>query len=125
MMMGAWIAAIVYGANPNLTAARYANPNDPIWTTEMNYFIPQAGLTPNQIVAAWVMAIDGYPTGTFPADMVKLQGEYESIAQNLHTKFPNLKMAFFSSRDYSGYSNGMVQPDDPPPILSGTEPRCP
>jgi hypothetical protein len=111
---------LVNGANPNLTAARYANPNDPIWTTEMNYFIPQTGLTANQIVAAWVMVIDGYPTGTFPADMTKLQGEYESIAENLHTKFPNLKMAFFSSRDYSGYSNGRVQPDDPEPYAYET-----
>lgn len=111
---------LVNGANPNLTAARYANPNDPIWATEMNYFIPQTGLTPNQIVAAWVMVIDGYPTGTFPADMTKLQGEYETIAQNLHTKFPNLTMAFFSSRDYSGYSNGRVQPDDPEPYAYET-----
>jgi len=111
---------LVNGANPNLTAARYANPEDPIWTTEMNYFIPQAGLTPNQIVAAWVMVIDGYPTGTFPNDMTKLQGEYESIVNNLHNKFPNLTMAFFSSRDYSGYSNGRVQPDDPEPYAYET-----
>jgi len=111
---------LVNGANPNLTAARYANPNDPIWATEMNYFIPQAGVTANQIVAAWVMVIDGYPIGTFPADMTKLQGEYESIARNLHTKFPNLKLAFYSSRDYSGYSNGRVQPDDPEPYAYET-----
>jgi hypothetical protein len=111
---------LVNGANPNLTAARYANPSDPIWTTEMNYFLPNAGVTANQIVAAWVMVIDGYPTGTFPNDMVALQGEYESIANNLHTKFPNLTMAFFSSRDYSGYSNGRVQPDDPEPYAYET-----
>ena len=107
---------LVNGANPNLTAARYANANDPIWTTEMNYFLPQAGVTANQIVAAWVMVIDGFPTGTFPSDMTKLQSEYESIAQNLHNKFPNIKLAFFSPRDYSGYSNGMAHPDDPEPF---------
>jgi hypothetical protein len=111
---------LVNGANPNLTAARYANPEDPIWTTEMNYFLPNAGMTANQIVAAWVMVIDGYPTGTFPNDMTKLQSEYESIANNLHNKFPNLTMAFFSSRDYSGYSNGRVQPDDPEPYAYET-----
>ncbi|MGA2413933.1 MAG: choice-of-anchor D domain-containing protein [Candidatus Sulfotelmatobacter sp.] len=111
---------LVNGANPNLTAARYANPADPIWTTEMDFFLPNAGVTANQIVAAWVMVIDGYPTGTFPNDMVALQGQYESIANNLHNKFPNLTMAFFSSRDYSGYSNGRVQPDDPEPYAYET-----
>ena len=111
---------LVNGANPNLTAARYANAADPIWTTETNFFLPNAGVTANQIVAAWVMVIDGYPTGTFPNDMAKLESEYESIANNLHNKFPNLTMAFFSSRDYSGYSNGRVQPDDPEPYAYET-----
>jgi len=104
---------LVNGANPNLTAGRYANPSDPIWNTEMNYFLPQAGVTANQVVAAWVMVIDGFPTGTFPGDMSKLESEYISIVQNLHNKFPNLKMAFFSTREYAGYANGLKQPDDP------------
>ncbi|MGH9433790.1 MAG: choice-of-anchor D domain-containing protein [Terriglobia bacterium] len=106
---------LVNGANPNLTAARYANPNDAIWATIMNYFLPQSGVTANQVVAAWVMVIDGFPTGTFPGDISTLETQYISIAQNLHTKFPNLEVAFFSSRDYSGYSNGEKQPDDPEP----------
>src|SRR5579859_1587990 len=104
---------LVNGANPNLTAGRYANSTDPIWATITNYFLPQAGVTADQVVAAWVLAIDGFPTGVFPADMTKLQGECESIAQNLHNKFPNLKLAFYSTREYGGYSNGLAHQDDP------------
>jgi hypothetical protein len=39
--------------------------------------------------------------------MTKLQGNFESIAQNLYTKFPNIKLAYFSSINYTGYSNGL------------------
>lgn len=36
-----------------------------------------------------------------------LQSEYESIVQNLHSKFPNLKLAYFTSKFYDAYSNGV------------------
>jgi hypothetical protein len=105
----------VPGAQPGVGTLRFANPNDPAWAAIMDYFLPQSGVTANQVVAAWVMDTDSYIQGTFPGDMAAMQSEYESIAQNLHTKFPNLKLAFFSSRDYSGYSNGMPNPQNPEP----------
>ena len=58
-------------------------------------------------MVAWVEAVDSQPKGSFPADMTTLQAHLESTAQNLHTLFPNLKMAFFNAREYSGYSNGL------------------
>jgi hypothetical protein len=97
---------LVPGAMPLITAADLADLNNPIWYNIMNYFIPQTGVTANQVVVAWVMDTDSNITGTFPADMVQLQAEFESIANNLHTQFPNLTLAFFSSRYYAGYSNG-------------------
>jgi hypothetical protein len=54
-------------------------------------------------------------TGTFPGDMTQLQSELESIAQNLHSKFPNLTLAFYSSGFYSGYDNGNPHPGSPEP----------
>jgi hypothetical protein len=105
----------VPGAIPEMAAAQYADPNFGVWTDITNYFLPQSGVTANQVVAAWVMDIDWGMTGTFPADITLLQSEYESIAQNLHSKFPNLTIAFFGSRFYGGYVNGTPHPGSPEP----------
>jgi len=59
-------------------------------------------------VAAWVLDVNGGPSGTFPSDMTGLQGNLQSIAQNLLMKFPNIKLAYYSSINYTGYSNGAV-----------------
>jgi hypothetical protein len=97
---------LVPGAMPLITAVDLASLSNPIWFNVMNYFLPQSGVTANQVVAAWVMDTDENITGTFPGDMTTLQAEFESIANNLHTQFPNLTIAFFTSRYYAGYSNG-------------------
>ena len=97
---------LVPGAMPLITAANLSSLSNPIWFNIMNYFLPQSGVTADQVVAAWVMDTDPNISGTFPGDMTQLQAEFEAIAQNLHTQFPNLTLAFFTSRYYAGYSNG-------------------
>jgi hypothetical protein len=99
--------AFVPGAQPRVGAVDWANINHPAWTDIFDYFLPQSGVTAQQVVVAWVEAVDSQPKGSFPADMTTLQTHLESTAQNLHTLFPNLKMAFFNSREYAGYSNGL------------------
>jgi len=97
----------VPGAQPRVGAVDWAYVDHPAWTDIFNYFLPQSGVTAQQVVVAWVEAVDSQPSGTFPADMTTLQAHLESTAQNLHTLFPNLKMAFFNSREYGAYSNGL------------------
>jgi hypothetical protein len=63
---------------------------------------------------------DGIATGTFPTDIANLQSEYESMMNNMHTLFPNLKLVYFSSRVYGGYSNGVGNPDNPEPYAYET-----
>ena len=98
---------IVNGANGGATAADMALPKNNFWNVITNNVLPNAGVTAQQVVAAWVNDVNGGPSGTFPTDMTKLQGNYESIAQNLLTKFPNIKLAYFSTINYTGYSNGI------------------
>jgi len=98
---------LVPGAQPRVGALYWSNITHPAWNEIFNYFLPQSGVTGQQVVAAWVEAVDSHPTGSFPSDMTLLQSHLESIAQNLHTLFPNLKMAFFNSREYGAYSNGL------------------
>ncbi len=98
----------VPGAQPRVGAVDWANIKHPAWTDIMDYFLPQSGVTADQVVVAWVELVDSQPKGSFPSDMTTLQAHLESTAQNLHTLFPNLKMAFFNSREYAGYSNGLA-----------------
>jgi hypothetical protein len=98
---------IVNGATGGATASLLALPNNNFWNVIMNDYLPNAGVTAKQVVVAWVNDVNGGPSGTFPADMTKLQGNFESIAQNLLIKFPNIKIAYFSTINYTGYSNGL------------------
>jgi hypothetical protein len=98
---------IVNGANGGATASDMAAFKNNFWNVITNNVLPNAGVTPRQVVAAWINDVNGGPSGTFPTDMTKLQGNYESIAQNLFMKFPNIKLAYFSTINYAGYSNGI------------------
>jgi hypothetical protein len=99
------------GATPNafVTSASY------YWSTIVNNYLPQNGVTANQVVAVWIEDTDSIKTGSFPADMTNMQAEYETLAQDVLTNFPNVKLMYWSSRVYGGYSNGLVNPDDPEP----------
>lgn len=103
----------VPGAMLGANAEGWSDPTFGGWVDIMDFFLPQQGVTANQVVAAWVLTTDGHMQGTFPGDMTTLQAEYESIAQNLHSFFPNLTMAFYTSRFYGAYGTG--QPGDASP----------
>jgi hypothetical protein len=96
---------IVNGAQDAIVASDWADVNFGTWTSIINYLLPQSGVTANQVVAAWVKSLDT-PSGTFPSNESPTQADLESIAQNLHTLFPNLQLAYFATTIYGGYGNG-------------------
>ena len=106
---------IVNGAQGGGTPYVFSTTTSPYWATVMNNYLPQNGVTANQVVVIWMEDTDGISTGTFPTDITQLQSEYETMMQTMHTLFPNLKMVYFSSRVYGGYSNGVGHPDNPEP----------
>jgi hypothetical protein len=106
---------IVNGAQGGGTPYQFETTTSPYWATVINNYLPQSGVTANQVVVIWMEDTDGINSGTFPGDMTELQTEYETMMQTMHTLFPNLKMVFFSSRVYGGYSNGVGNPDNPEP----------
>ena len=106
---------IVNGAQGGATPFNFEDTNSVYWSTVLNNYLPQNGVTANQVVVIWMEDTDGISTGTFPTDIAELQTEYENMMQTMHTLFPNLKMVYFSSRVYGGYSNGVGTPDNPEP----------
>jgi len=79
------------------------------FNTIINNYLPDQGVTANQVVAVWIEDSNGIATGSFPSDMTTLQTDYETVMNNLHTLFPNLTLVYFSSRIYAGYSNGVAK----------------
>jgi hypothetical protein len=108
---------LVRGAQPRAGAAKFADPNDGVWNPIFQFFLPQAGVTANQVVVAWVESVDRISgqQPAFPQDMASLQSEYESIAQNLFAKFPNIKLVYYTSKFYDGYGTGVSDPIYPEP----------
>ena len=106
---------LVNGAQGGATPNNFTKTTSNYWATVMNDYLPQNGVTAQQVVAIWMEDTDGIASGTFPSDMTTLQSEYETMMQTMLTLFPNLKLVYFSSRVYGGYSNGVGSPSNPEP----------
>jgi hypothetical protein len=106
---------IVNGAQGGATPKNFTSKTSNYWATVTNDYLPQNNVTPNQVVAIWVEDTDGITSGTFPSDMTTMQSEYETMLKTMLQLFPNLKLVYFSSRVYGGYSNGVGTPSNPEP----------
>jgi len=97
---------IVNGAQPGQTADAWVDPNAATWQT-VDSRLTEAGVTTQQVQIAWVkQTLTG--AGDFPAKAQTLQTDLEVIARNLKSRYPNLKLAYYSSRTRSyTYWNGL------------------
>lgn len=101
---------IVDGAQGGQTAADWADPGCACWTTLDNR-LQQAGLTRAQVAVAWVKLANRQPSGDWPAATTQLKADTVRVMQALATRFPNLRMAYLSSRIYAGYATSTLNPE--------------
>jgi hypothetical protein len=106
---------LVDGAQGGMTAFRIQNADDnasgaKYWTT-VDDRLKAAGVTRAQVQVAWIKQANAGPTEGFPAYAKTLQEQLARIAQLLHTRFPNLKLAYLSSRIYGGYATTRLNPE--------------
>jgi len=95
------LLAIVNGAQPGRIAQHWADPNSDAWT-EVNNRMASGGLTPAQVQVAWVKMARAYNgNSAFPTETEWLRANLEDIVQNLKTHYPNIKLAYLSSRTRS------------------------
>jgi hypothetical protein len=106
---------LVNGAQGGATPNNLTSTTSFYWNTVLYNYLPQNGVTSEQVVAIVMEDTDGIATGTFPSDITALQSQYETMMNTMLTLFPNLKLVYFSSRVYGGYSNGVGSPDNPEP----------
>ncbi|MCX7016879.1 MAG: hypothetical protein NTW86_30695 [Candidatus Sumerlaeota bacterium] len=92
------------------TASKIQDPNFPYWNV-VNARLSDAEATPQQVQVVWLKEANGSPTEPFPEHAKKLYDNMVGVLGNLHDKFPNLKIAYLSSRIYGGYAAGPLNPE--------------
>src|SRR5205814_8711958 len=90
---------LVDGAQGGQDAPACIDPGAATWTT-VNQRLTAARVTPAQVQVAWLTQALARPNnyGAFPAHAQALQSDLEIILRNLKTKFPNIRITYFSPR---------------------------
>jgi len=95
---------LVDGAQGGQDAAVFANPLAPAWSV-VDQRLQAAGATAAQVQVVWIKQALMNPVAGFPAHALQLESDLRSITHNLTARFPNLQIAYLSSRTYGGYAN--------------------
>ena len=98
------------GMAANVIVATDSPRGQQFWTT-VDQRLRDAGVSPLQVQAAWIKQADIAPRASFPDDAKTLQGELERIVRILHEHYPNLRIAYLSSRIYGGYARTRLNPE--------------
>ena len=113
---------IVNGAQSGQLAAVIKDPAASFWDVINNPDpaigrLAAKGVTPSQVAVAWVKEVNAPSTGIFPTYENQLKNDLAAIARVLKTKYPNIKIAYYSSRIYAGYASIGTNPE---PYAYGT-----
>lgn len=91
--MAEWVAA---GAQPWTVAERR---------------IENAGVALDQVQVAWIKLANKGPRGDLAEHGKKLEEDTLAVIQNAKARFPNLRIAYLSSRIFGGYATGALNPE--------------
>jgi hypothetical protein len=90
---------LVNGAQAGATSDLWADPDHDVWD-EVDFRLDNAGLTPAQVQVAWMkQAQAGH--GAFPDKPLALKNDLVAIVQTLHSRYPNLRLAYLAGRTRS------------------------
>lgn len=111
--------AIVDGAFGGQEASDWAYPEKrfrkqrPSPWDQLDRRLKQAGVTPLQVQVMWILQARRGPArlGEFPRHAQQLQRDLVVLLHKLKRKFPNLRIAYLSSRIYAGYANTPLNPE--------------
>jgi hypothetical protein len=101
---------LVDGAQGGQVAWVTANPKMPFWDV-VDQRLQAAGVTRNQVQAAWLLQANPGPFRPFPAEARELQQNILETLHVMHDKFSNLKITYLSSRTYGGYATSPLNPE--------------
>lgn len=102
--------SVVDGAQGGRAADVTANPKAQFWDVVDRRMIA-AKVTRLQVQVVWLKQATRMPFEPFPQEAKRLQEYLLSTLHNLGERFPNLKIAYLSSRIYGGYANTPLNPE--------------
>lgn len=101
---------IVDGAQGGQTAAVIVDTGANFWRV-IDQRLTNQGVTRQQVQIAWIKEANANPRDSFPTHAQVLSTQLQQIARILKTKYPNIKLAYFSSRIYGGYATTTLNPE--------------
>ncbi|MBI5800046.1 MAG: hypothetical protein HZA92_04875 [Verrucomicrobia bacterium] len=103
---------IVDGAQGGQTGMRWADLKTPLWA-EVENRLQRAGVSARQVQVIWMKQAEAGPAslGDFPRHALVLKTNLVTSLHNLKAKFPNLRVAYLSSRTYGGYATTGLNPE--------------
>jgi hypothetical protein len=101
---------IVDGAQGGVTATDWMSASCPCYGV-VDGRLRSAGVTPAQVVVAWIKLADRQPSEGWPAHTLRLKSEIATVLQVLESRFTNLRLAYLSSRIYAGYATTTLNPE--------------
>jgi hypothetical protein len=104
---------IVDGAQGGMDAARWnARDGTPVWGVVAKR-LEAAGVTAKQVQVAWIKHARIQPAqyGDFPGHAEELKGHIIGSIELAKEHFPNLRVAYLSSRIYAGYAATQLNPE--------------
>ena len=102
--------AIVDGAQGGQTASAWSNPGCACWST-LDSRLANAGISARQVAVAWIKLADAQPSEGWPTHARRLSDETAAVLRLLKSRFPNLRLAYVSSRIYAGYATTTLNPE--------------
>lgn len=101
---------IVDGAQGGRDAPRWANADAEPWSVAAQR-IADAGVTAQQVQVVWIKQAIAGARAPFPAEADRLRGYLGDIVRAARQHFPNLRIAYLSSRIYAGYATTQLNPE--------------
>ncbi len=101
---------IVNGAQGGATAIDWSNASNAVWSEAMQK-LSQQNVSASQVVVVWAKLANSASGQTPDSYRADLQENAEAVLNVLHDKFPNLKLAYLSSRIYAGYATSSLNPE--------------
>ncbi len=101
---------IVDCAQGGQAMAEWVDPDARPWQ-EAARRLDAAKVAPQQVQVAWIKLANKGPRGDLSEHGRKLEKDTLAVIQNAKARFPNLRVAYLSSRIYGGYSTGALNPE--------------
>ena len=101
---------IVDGAQGGQAAAQWASEDSRTWA-EVERRLKAAGSGPKQVQVAWIKQAEIRPQGALQEHAGKLRDDLITILNLLKERYPNLRVAYLSSRIYGGYAATPLNPE--------------